>query len=106
MDQNGAFWSFGCSDQGLRVPVVTSGPRIDPRETLSWIIDVLRFIYNPLNVMNKTHKSFQKMKEIKIFSQICLVDEISWKSRHFCTESQHQGCDKINKGGKNINFLI
>jgi hypothetical protein len=32
--------NFGCSNQGLRVPTVTSGPRIDPREKISWIIEV------------------------------------------------------------------
>ena len=32
-----------------------------------------------------------------IFSQICLENEISWKSRQFWTETQHQGCDKLNE---------
>ena len=40
----------------------------------------------------------------QIFSQICPRDEISWKSRQFWTETQHQGCDKINNGGQKINF--
>ena len=31
-----------------------------------------------------------------IFIQICPKDEISQKSRKFWTETQHQGCDKIN----------
>ena len=26
-------------DQGLRVPAITSGPRIGPREKLSWVIE-------------------------------------------------------------------
>ena len=50
------------SDQGLRVPTITSGPRIDPREKLSWIIEILNVYLNPLYVVKKTHKSFRKWR--------------------------------------------
>ena len=30
-------------DPGLRVPAVTSGPRIDPTEKLTWIIEIWKF---------------------------------------------------------------
>ena len=41
-----------------------------------------------------------KNEEDQVLSQICPKGEISWKSRQFWTETQHQGCDKINKGDK------
>ena len=40
------------------------------------------------------------------FSQICLGDEISWKLRQFWIEAQHKVYDKLNKGGKNLNFEL
>ena len=46
------FENLSFSDTGLRVSAVTFGPRDDPNEKISLIIEILKFNYYPIELMN------------------------------------------------------
>ena len=61
-------------------------------------------IWSPLEEMNKTQKSFRN-RRILIFQPNFVKTQFSQKSRWFSSETVEGGCEKINKGYKNLEFF-
>ena len=67
--QNGALWNFGFLDHGLKVPTITSRPRIDPTEKLSWIIEIWKVYLSSTRCDEKNPEIISKMEEIKFLAK-------------------------------------
>ena len=63
------FENLSFSDQGLRVPTVTSGPRIDPREKLSWIIEICKVLLESSRCDEQNLEIISKTKENEFSSK-------------------------------------
>jgi hypothetical protein len=58
------------SDQGLRVPTITLGPRIDSREKLTWIIEILKVYLAYTQCDEQNPEIVSKTEEIKFSAKI------------------------------------
>ena len=66
------------------------------------LLKIEEFIYNLLEVTNKTHKSFRN-KGDQIFNQIWLGDGFFQKSRQILIEKLNRGWDILNYWVKKLN---
>ena len=96
------FWVFGPRAQFLACSQNEIKITLEKKPNLIWQIGEL--ILFPLEEMNKTHKSFRN-RRIFIFQPNFVKTQFSQKSRWFSSEIVKGGCDKLNNGYKNLEFL-
>jgi hypothetical protein len=60
---------LNCSDQGLKVPIVTLGQRIDPREKLSRIIENFKAELESTQCDEQNLEIISKMEEIEFLAK-------------------------------------
>ena len=96
------FWVFGPQAQFLAYSQIEIKITLEEKPNVIWQFD--KFMWAPLEEMNKTQKSFRN-RRILIFQPNFVKTQFLQKSRWFSSETMEGGCEKLNKGYKNLEFF-